>query len=207
MIKRLKNTLIIAVLLIGMSLSLISCSAKLPEIDEHKERFVYLIEESKELNVVFFGLGLPVYRRDGVLSERKMVYSSSESQKNYNRIMENSEFKSIDMIKARAEEIFSEDYINELYESAFDGIMTGSTTAYVRFYDDGKWLHQNVNATVFSLNERIYDYSTMQVEDFSLEDYINVSVETYTLEDSKKKTVYLSFIFENGNWYLDTPTY
>ena len=57
-------------LVISATLSMSSCSGKAPEIDGVSERFVYLIEESKELNVIFFGTGLPVYRRDSELSER-----------------------------------------------------------------------------------------------------------------------------------------
>ena len=35
---------------------------RLPRLDEEmKDRFVYLIEESKDMNTVFFGAGLPVY--------------------------------------------------------------------------------------------------------------------------------------------------
>ena len=37
--------------------------------------------------------------------------------------------------------------------------------------------------------------------------YVTVSIESYTLSDSKRKTVNLSFVYENGNWFLDSPTY
>lgn len=204
-----KNTLIRIVVLIitaFLVLPLVSCSGKAPEINELNERFVYLIEESKKLNVLFFGSGLPVYRRDDLLSDRKMVYFV-DSQKGYNRVMDQSPYFSIDEMKAASELVFSEDYLSELYESAFDGVMTGDTTAYVRFYDDGDWLYQNVNAADFKLSERIYDYSTMEIIDPSTADYVNVRVESYSLSDPTRRTVYLSFIYENGNWYLDSPTY
>jgi hypothetical protein len=209
--KNMKNNRLISILALAlvaiMMLSVFtSCSGQAPEIESLRERFVYLIEESKQLNILFFGSGLPVYRRDEPLSNRKMVYFVDETA-GYNRIMDNSPYFSIDEMKQACENVYSNDYREDLYESAFDGVMTGESSAYVRFYDNGRWLCQNVNATNFKLSERIYDYSTMQVIEPYAEDYINVSIESYTLADSTRRLVYLSFIYENGNWYLDSPTY
>ncbi|MBE6597761.1 MAG: hypothetical protein E7641_08865 [Ruminococcaceae bacterium] len=206
MIRRYCTAILAFVLVLILSLSMMSCASKAPDISEVKERFVYLIEESKELNVVFFGTGLPVYRRGDAISDRKMVYFDDELT-GYDRVMENTDYLTIDEIKASAELVFSEDYLSDFYESAFDGIMTGSSSAYVRFYDDTEWLYQNVNATVFALSERIYDYSTMNIIDPSSDTYVNISVESYSLADPTRRTVYLSFVFENGNWFLDTPSY
>jgi hypothetical protein len=206
MIRRYCTAILAFFLVLALSLSMMSCAVNAPDISEVKERFVYLIEESKELNVVFFGTGLPVYRRGDAISDRKMVYFDDELT-GYDRVMENTDYLTIDEIKASAELVFSEDYLSDFYESAFDGIMTGSSSAYVRFYDDTDWLYQNVNATVFALSERIYDYSTMTIIDPSSDTYVNISVESYSLADPTRRTVYLSFVFENGNWFLDTPSY
>lgn len=204
--KRIFSAIIACILVICSLSTLISCSSEPPEIDGLKERFVFLIEESKELNVIFFGNGLPVYRRDGLLTKRKTVYFN-ESLGNYERLMENAEYISIEHIKIVAEEIYSKDYLSDVYESAFDGIMTGETSAYVRFYDDGEYLFQHINFYDFTLCERIYDYSTMKVVEPYSSNYINVVIESYTLEDETRREVELSFVFENGNWYLDSPTY
>lgn len=199
---------IISVLLvISATVTLSSCSGKAPNIDDVNERFVYLIEESKELNVIFFGTGLPIYRRDGELSERQMVYYNDKVS-GYNKVLlDNSEYLSIDDIKAAADKIFSDEYLSELYESAFDGIMISDTNAYVRFYDNTEWLYQNINAGEFSLSERIYDYSTMEIVKPSNSKYVTVSIESYTLKDPKRRTVDLTFVYENGDWFLDSPTY
>lgn len=205
--KRVLAGILALVLGVCTVLSLTSCQgSSAPELDDVKERLVYLIEESKELNVIFFGKGLPVYRRDSAIAERKTVYTS-DSINGYDRLNENSEYISIDALKYAAEQIYSEDYLSAVYEGAFEGILTGNTGAYLRFYDDGKNLYQNTNLHDFKVNERIYDYSTMEIIAPSSSDYINVTVETYSLGESKRKTVTLSFTFENGNWYLDSPTY
>ena len=204
--KRIFAMLLAAILAMTVILPLASCSGKAPELEGIKERLVYLVEESKELNVLFFGNGLPVYRQNSELSDRKMVYFNTELM-GYDRVMENSAFMSIEEIKEAAEAVYSEDYSSEIFESATDGIMIGDANAYVRFYDNGEWLHQNKNINDFKVEERIYDYSTMKMIDPSSADYINVSIESYSLADNVRRVVYLSFAYENGNWYLDSPTY
>lgn len=205
--KEQKLTSIVAfILVLLLVLPFAGCAGAAPSLDTLKERFVYLIEESKELNTLFFGKGLPVFRRDGKLSDRKMIYYVDEVR-GYDRVMENSAYYSIDEMKAQAELVFSEDYLSELYEGAFDGIMMDDSSAYLRFYDNGEWLHQNTNAIDFGLSERIYDYSTMKIVEPSTADYVNVSVESYSLGDPTVREVFLSFVYENGNWYLDSPTY
>lgn len=204
--KKIIAFILTVILAITMILPLVSCAGKAPELDSIKERLVYLVEESKELNVLFFGKGLPVYRQNSELSDRKMVYFNSEFS-GYERVMENSAFMSIDEIKTAASAVYSKDYASEIFESATDGIMVGESNAYVRFYDNGEWLYQNKNINDFKVDERIYDYSTMKIVDPSTANYINVSVESYSIADKIRRVVYLSFSYENGNWYLDSPTY
>ena len=74
--KRILSGVIALIVCLCSIFSMVSCqNSNAPELDDVKERLVYLIEESKELNVIFFGVGLPVFRRESSLSDRKMVYS------------------------------------------------------------------------------------------------------------------------------------
>ena len=199
--------ILFALLISILLLSLPSCSqSEPPRLDDVKDRFVYLIEESKELNILFFGAGLPVYEREHELSERRQIYFNDDVY-GYDIISEQSEYKSADQIKADAKKIFSSEYLSAIYESAFDGLVVGDSGAYIRFYDNGSNLYQNTYATDFKINERIYDYSTMKIIDPSNATYVNVSIDSYLIDDDVNTTVYLSFSYENGNWYLDSPTY
>lgn len=195
-------------LLLSMLLVLLpSCSqGEPPKLDDVKDRFIYLIEESKELNVTFFGAGLPVYEREGDLSERKKIYFNDDVY-GYDLVSEHSKYNSPEQIKSDAERIFSSEYLSAVYESAFDGIVIGESSAYIRFYDNGEALYQNTYASDFGIKERIYDYSTMKIVDPSNSTYVNVTVESYSVEDGVYDTVSLSFVYENGEWYLDSPTY
>jgi hypothetical protein len=181
-----------------------ACSS-LPDIEPLKDRFIYLIEGSRELNVIFFGKGLPVYDREGILSDRKGVYSS-DLLPAYDTLTEKSPYFTVDSIKERAEQLFSESYLDLIYESAFDGVVASGGT-YLRFYEYEGKIYQSSSATDFDLSERFYDYSTMKIVTPSNNEYINVTVITYTSDNKKPKEITLSFAFERGDWYLDCPTY
>lgn len=204
--KKTAISLILAIVLMISTLCTVSCSGKAPELEDVKERFIYLIEGSKEINTLYFGSGLPVYERETLLSNKKGVYYD-DIYTTYERVMENSRYLTVDEIKERSEEIYSTEYLAAMYETAFEGVMTGSSSAYLRFYETQDWLYQNLYATDFELSERIYDYSSMQIVKPSNSEYVNITIDTYTLEDKKVKNISLTFVYERGNWYLDSPTY
>ncbi|MBO5945429.1 MAG: hypothetical protein J6Q69_02365 [Clostridia bacterium] len=204
--KRIFRSALLIFIVLSMLISLCSCK-KLPELDNDlRDRFINLIEDSKELNTIFFGAGLPVYYKDNEYSERLGVYYNDEML-GYYRVNENSSYITIDAIKEAAEKVYSKEYLSALYETAFDGVMTGNDSAYLRFYDDGEWLYQNILANDFEICERIYDYSTMKIVKPSSDSYINITIESYTLKNAERIEITLSFVYENGSWFLDCPTY
>ena len=186
--------------------SMSSCSGRAPELENVKERFIYLIENSKDINTIYFGSGLPTYDRDGVIATEKGVYYNDQYPA-YNRVMEISSYLTIDEMKQKSNEIYSTEYMADLYETAFDGVMTGSSSAYLRFLETSDWIYQNRYATDYNLSKRIYDYSTMKIVKPSNSEYVNITIDSYTLEDRTVKSVLLTFVYERGNWYLDSPTY
>ena len=204
MAKRIICVSIAMIICLSTVISMTSCG-QLPDIEMLKDRFIYLIEESKEINVIFFGVGLPTFDREGALEQKLGIYYDDKLPA-YNTITLYTPYYSEIGIKEAAEKVFSTEYLDKIYESAFDGIVTDAST-YMRFYElEGK-IYQSISANDFGLSERIYDYSTMTVVKPSNNDYINVTVETYTLDDDTRVKITLSFAFERGDWYLDCPTY
>ena len=205
--KKIFAALMLVILIITAALSTASCSQPAPPLEDVKERFIYLIEGSKEINTLFFGKGLPVYDRESLLSEELGVYYEDQYV-TYNRVIETSGYVSVADMKKKAERIYSDEYLSSIYETAFDGYVTGSSSAYIRFLETSEWLFQSQNGVSFDFTERIYDYSTMEIVAPSSGEYINVTIESYTIDHpDKRETLTLGFIFESGNWYLDTPTY
>jgi len=205
--KKIFAAFMLVFLIMTTALSAASCSQSAPELDEVKDRIVYLIEGSREINVLFFGKGLPVYDRESILAEELGVYYN-DKYTSYNRVLENSGYLGTDQMKKEAERIYSEEYLKAIYETAFDGFLTGSSSAYIRFYETEEWLFQNREATDFNLSERVYDYSTIEIVTPSSDKYINITIESYSIDNPmKREKISLGFTFERGNWYLDTPTY
>ena len=202
--KRVICIIIAIIICTSTVISMTSCG-QLPDIEPLMNRFIYLIEESKQINVIFFGVGLPVFNRDGILENRFGIYYDDKLPA-YNTITYYSPYFNIDQIKTVSGNVFSESYLDKVYEGAFDGIVNSGST-YMRFYEFEGKIYQSISANDFELSERIYDYSTMKVVKPSNNEYINVTVETYTLGDTTRVEIELSFVFERGDWYLDCPTY
>ena len=205
--KRISAVIMTVLIILTIALSTVSCSQNAPELEDVKDRMVYLIEGSKKINTLFFGKGLPVYDRESILSEELGVYYNDQYAA-YNRVLEGSGYLSDEQMKDEAEKIYSEEYLAAIYETAFDGFITGNSAAYIRFYETSDWLFQNREAVDFNFKERIYDYSTIEIVKPSSDKYINITIESYSIDNpTKREKISLGFAFERGNWYLDTPTY
>ena len=206
-ISKILYVLSLTIIISTFSISFSSCAGKAPDIENVYDRFVYLIEQSKEINQLFFGAGEPVYDRGSDISEKKRIYQS-QSLTQYEYFMENAKYITVDMMKAAAENVYSEEYISSVYETAFDGVPLDGGSTYVRYYEDANWIYQSIYYNSLIEEERLYDYSSMEIVKPSNASYVNVKIDSYTLNDPENtKNLTLSFKYENGYWYLDSPTY
>ncbi len=179
---------------------------KAPELEDVRDRFIYLVEGSKQINEIFFGDGLPVYVRESDLSEERFIYIGQQN-KGYEKVMEVSPYLMLDEMKEAAQRIYSSAYCEQLFESCFDGVVVDGMTL-LEYVEIDEWLYQSTARDTLVENERIYLYDTMKIVRPSNKEYINVEIESYLINNpDKKETERLSFAFEDGNWYLDTPTY
>ena len=199
--------LLASVILLGSVCVFAYCSLnKAPELDEVKGGFICLIENSKQVNEIFFGVGLPVYERDGDLDEQNMIYIG-EANRGYDRVMELSPYATIEEMKAAAQRVYSSAYCEQLFQTCFDGVLYEGVTV-LDYSVIGEVLYQSSVKEAITKEERIYIYSTMKIVRPSNKEYVNVEIQSY-LESTPDKieTDRLSFLYEDGNWYLDTPTY
>ena len=205
-IKIISVVLLVAVILTCTGIFAYCQLNKAPELETVRDRIIYLVEGSKQINEIFFGEGLPVYVRDSELSEEKFVYIG-EQNKGYEKVMEVSPYLLLDEMKEAAERIYSSAYCKQLFESCFDGVVVDGVTL-LEYVEIDEWLYQSTARDTLAKNERIYLYGTMKIVRPSNKEYINVDIESYLINNpDKKQTERLSFAFEDGNWYLDTPTY
>ena len=196
---------VICIILLCSVLCLTSCSKK-PKVEDVYDRFVYLIEESRELNTIFFGAGVPVYEQGSLISERREIYFGY-TKSNFDIVMENSKYDSVELIKEKAESVYSTNYLKAIYETAFDGVLYDGGS-FLRFYSEGDTFYQNAGINIYELENRIYDYSTMKIVKPSNKERVNVQIESYVASNpDARRTITIAFQNENGEWYLDGPTY
>lgn len=151
--------------------------------------------------------------------EGAAIYDSS-SPVYYDYVRDDCEYRSVDDIKAAAEKVYSREYLDAIYPAMFDGYAEeGIGLIRARYMADESgqttyFLKSNEYKPLFEEQTK-YDISTMRVLGKSKRNRVTVELEAEgryldydTLEvKTGKKKKQLTFVRENGEWRLDTPTY
>ena len=204
-----KRIIIFLLICTMLSMSLVSCGSRAPERDEVYDRIVELVEGANEINTVLYGAGLATYERgtaEDTLLHR--YYGVADDGREY--VSPYAEYASIEDIKSAMTEVYSSSYCASLFESLFTGyaMEEGTHVLPARFTEDEAWMYQNKYANPsHDVGMRSYDYATMRIMPESNARYLVVEIDSRVDSDSAAwKTIDLSFVFENGNWYLDGPS-
>ncbi|MBQ9098089.1 MAG: hypothetical protein IJY50_01510 [Clostridia bacterium] len=132
----------------------------------------------------------------------------------YDFVRTDSGYLTTEDIKEKAAAVYSPGYLASVYESLFTGIATGQGTLFARYMD-----HENTeDGTVYlvkynkddgyDLTKWVYDFSTMQMVDESNAKFVTLQIERYEQgNEANRVTVTHQFALENGQWYLDSPSF
>ena len=202
----------LALLLLGsviMSFSACGSKGDPPPLEEVYDRIVEVVEASHEVNVLLFGAGLPVYPRGD--EEDKLVhryYGVNDDGREY--VAPYSKYLSISEMKTAISAVYSVAYRHSLYETLFTGYADSGVAATMpaRFQEDERYLYQSQYVAPLVQGVRVYDYASMEIdEESSHATRIRVGIPSYSEgHPDVWTTVYLAFVFENGDWYLDSPS-
>lgn len=202
---------VLAVIILVVSCVLLfQCNAA-PRIENIYDRMVYLMESSQEVNALIYGCGLPVWEDDSEYVEFMHVYYGLDTARNYEIVMPNAKYLSIEQMKNAIEKIYGKEYIDKvIYPAIFDGIAIsdnngGSVIGVARYYEEGNYLWQTKEFRVKPYTGmRVYDYSTMQVRSLGKTDRCVVTVDSW-LEDTPDKVENVEILItkQDGQWYLD----
>ena len=135
----------------------------------------------------------------------------------YDYVKESCGFLYVDDIKAAAAKIYSADMMTAINE----GILTGVTvserpggTLYPRYMDYENTEIGEVYLVKFNqdngyeLTDWVYDFDTMAIQRGSKKKTVRLSVERYPVgKENERTTKTFTFVLENGEWYLDAPSY
>lgn len=221
----------LAVLTIFTACMLSSCSTA-PELSEIKPTIEVLIENSRKVNHMLFGEGLPIaYYEDKTDSEGNPVpveteyenyylvdfqapYFEKEDEENDGEEEEGEEKKKangfimIEQIKAEAEKVYSKDYIEPLYDMFFTGHYDEDKGGVVRAnYIDGEngILKLKTYEAYIKGEMRTFDYDSIVIVNPSTADFVTFTIDSY--KDGEKMNIRLTIVKTEDGWRLDSPTY
>ena len=211
-------SLLLLLCLLFCAVGLFGCAKKAPKLEEIYDRVVYLVEASYELNVIFYGEGLPYYdRTQPIYSALYGDYTKDKYTKDYNIVSAHAKYRTVEAIKAAAEQVYSKTLLEEtVYPSAFVGLISSDAGSGVHFadarylQDDDQQLYilmeDSSNART-QLTPLVYDYSTMKIVQPSNSTRVLISIDAW--EENKPDRILkeqLTLALIDGVWYLDSLT-
>ncbi|MBQ7338379.1 MAG: hypothetical protein IJW40_08010 [Clostridia bacterium] len=203
---RICSLLIALILLFCLPATLSGCASQPPEVVQIYDIVVDLVERSYAANDLLYGYGLPVIAIGSEWAELNYIYNDSDYA-DYEYVSEFSSHVSVNAIKETLESVYSDDFLATYYTSLFDGFLVGEEVFRARYYESNEWLYQSVDNEPLVTWQRIYDYSTMRLTKPSRADYVSVIIDTHLEGEDEILPVTISITYEDGAWYLDTPTY
>lgn len=197
-------------------LTLPSC-ANPPELSEIRPTIEILIENSRKVNHMLFGEGLPIaYYEDKKDAEGNPVPVETEYENYY--LVDFSAFYfgegkangffMVEQIKAEAEKVYSKDYIQPLYDMFFTGHYDADKGGVVRAnYIDGEngILKLKTYEAYIKGEMRTFDYDSIVIIKPSTADFVTFTIDSY--KDGEKMNIRLTIVKTEDGWRLDSPTY
>ena len=163
-------------------------------------------------------------------SQYEYVYGEGADE-NYDYVRMDCEFQNLEAIQELAESVYTQGYLKGdnyqegdmayggVYAAMFDGFTMGTEIVYARYRIDdsidGFYLLKSNQFKPYFTEHKTYDYSTMKIVRPSKAEHVNVEIvangryldyENFEVKTGEH-TVTLTFVFEGGEWRLDTPTY
>ena len=163
-------------------------------------------------------------------SQYEYVYGEGADE-NYDYVRMDCEYQSLEAIQKLAESVYTQGYLKGdnykegdmayggVYAAMFDGFTMGTEIVYARYRIDdsidGFYLLKSNKFEPYFTEHTTYDYSTMKIVRPSKAEHVNVEIvangryldyENFEVKTGEH-TVTLTFVFEGGEWRLDTPTY
>ena len=191
-------SIITAAVLILLS---VSCSAPITD-DEAREILGDLVPKSQELNAIFWSDALP-------LEDKEAAPVKSVTAAQYYEVSSESKYQTVEQLKQAAEEVFSSDYLSDLYPILFDGFSEtdaeGSEYNTQPRYTNSKngILARDISSFTLEFTTKIDTTNAHVVKSGS--DIVRVEVDAEI--NGEETTMDITLRYQNGKWLIDSPTY
>lgn len=160
--------------------------------------------------------GIYAYVIEGYEYIEPELYYTSADPEYYDYVRHDSKYSSIGQIKAAAEQVYSREYLEAIYEMMFVGSVSDTdyvedaTARYIEYADDegNISLMKSNESKIFIKEIRQYDFSSAKIVRPANAEYVNIEIESYLPSSPEERlTVRLSMILQDGVWMLDSATY
>lgn len=183
--------------------------------DEMRQVLGELLPKAEEMNVIYFGEGLPMTEEADVLKEFYDSFDYDVESVNYQPVDPSCGYENETQLREATLEVFTEGYSEYLFELAFSGISAvyaeGTETEYKMTSSYATYLEQNgiLTARIDLADEaiqlgRTYDLAGLEIV-LEKENYVVVSVPSEM--NGKQLDVELKIVKTEAGWRLDSPTY
>ena len=212
-----KNLFLALVLTLICSVFLVSCKEEVKYDEaEIKAALTELLPRSYELNVVYFGEGLPISEDRELLDKFYNSFDSDVEMINYHPVSADCPYQTESALRDATLAVFTEDYSEYLFQRAFAGIsgqlqnIEGETVTHSAMY--AMYIEQNGVLTVrlnladeaiplgreFSVDEMTVKSQKRGVVVVEMPTYYNGELDFY---------VEVRLVMTENGWRLDSPTY
>ena len=195
---------------------LVSCGGGM-KVDEEELRAALgeLIEKSEELNVIYFGEGLPMTEDAAVLEEFYSSFDTDIKSINYQPVDSECGYTNETELREATLDVFTENYSEYLFERAFSGISAvydegtedqyTATAVYAMYIEENGILTARIDIAESAMElGRKYDLDGMEIVRVK-ENYVVVSIPSEM--NGKALDVELKVVMTENGWRLDSPTY
>lgn len=167
-----------------------------------------LITAAAELNEIYYGKGIAYLENS---SHNISIYREADPLS-----LEKYDVKTINQLKQKTLNVFSQSHAESMFESAFSGSFTQNGTSnmsrYYQKYDD-----KGINPVCIMVRsnyeplmkaENVYDMSSLKVIE-SKGEYVYVTLSVTVIEEDKvqEQTLRIRLIEEDGGWRISSTTF
>lgn len=175
---------------------LCSCASKMSD-EEARAILSELVPRSQELNAAFWGDALKP-------SDENASPLTTVSSAQYYPVAADAPYQSVAQLKAAAEAVFSSDYLEDVYVTAFDGIETDDYKVEPRFKDDEN------GVLAVDITYTSYDFTTVirpEIAHIVQRGDGVIIAEVQCVHVGGEDTMKITLRLQDGNWLIDSPTY
>ena len=208
--------ILLLTLVLTMAIALCACGGDKYTTDEVKAALEELLPKSYEMNVIYFGEGLPISEDKDVIEEFYQGFESDIEMINYHPVSSDCPYQNETELRDATLEVYTEEYAEFLFQRAFRGIsdqlqnVDGHNVTYNAIY--AMYIEENGVLTVrLNLDEeaiplnRTYDVSALTIVS-QRGNVVQVEIPSY-VDGQFDMNITLRLVQTENGWRLDSPTY